>query len=241
MTERFLRVECRLASPVAGLNPPHLDSLLELVYARRAKSIMESSNGDRHAYQIAGAGQSIALDAVGKLPIPISRVWVDELPIPRCSSPILGAVDSDHAAHYTTAFPLGKSEHLVESERTKIMQTGGRFKSFRLPLRMRLVDRIVWFCVSREAPTELRRRIRSVRQLGKKTSQGHGVIAEWIVDKIDADHSWYANSPDGPVLMRPLPSDMPHPAGLLGARRSFGGCVGPYWDRRFFREIIEPC
>lgn len=239
--ERFLRVECRLATPVAGLNPPHLDSLLELVYSRLAKSIMESSNGDRHAYIIASPGHDVAIDAIGKLPIPICRTWIGELPIPRCSSPILGAVTSDHAAHYTTAFPLGKAEHVTEPERTKIMQTGGRFKSFRLPLRMQLVDRIVWFCVSREKPSELRKRVRQIRHLGKKSSQGHGVIAEWIVEPCEHDWSWYADSPAGPVLMRPLPADMKHPAGLIGFRRSFGGCVGPYWDRRFFTEIIEPC
>lgn len=244
MTNRFVRVECRLATPLAGPQAPYLDSLLELSMARHAKSIQESSNGSRHAYEIADRGQAIALDAVGKLPIPIARVHVNGLPIPCCSSPVVGCVSSEHAAHYTSAFPLDKAEHLHESDRSQLRQGGGRFKSFRLPLRMRLIDRIVWFAALRPMPSvasEVRKLLKVFHHIGKKTSQGHGVVAEWIVERIDADYSWYAESEAGPVLMRPLPAEMEHPSGLLGARRSFGGCVGPYWQRDFWTEIVEPC
>lgn len=239
--DRFVKVTCRLAMPVAGLQAPYLDALCEAIMARKAKTIQESKNGHRHAYAIGGHGQSIATDAVGKLPIPIKRVWVDDLPIPCCSSPILGTVESDHAAHYTTAFPIDKAEHLHESERTKIMQTGGRFKSFMLPLRVRLVDQIVWYAVLRTAPTGLRQLLQKAISVGKKGSQGYGAVQGWSVETCKEDWSWYAESPDGPVLMRPLPAAMDHPQNLQGFRKSFGGCVGPYWQRDFWREIVEPC
>lgn len=239
--DRYVKVTCRLASPMAGLDAPYLDSLCELVLAHRAKSIMETSGGHRHRYTIQPRGQEIDVSAVGKLPIPIVRRTVDELPVPRCSSPIVGNVMSDHATHYTSAFPLDKAERLSEKERTKIMQSGGRFKSFRLPLRMRLTPCVVWFAALNDQPSTLKKLLRKIRHLGKKASQGHGVVAEWIVEPIEDDWSWYADSPDGPVLMRPLPADMDHPDGLSGFRQSFGGCVGPYWQRDFWREILEPC
>jgi len=239
--ERYVRVECRLATAVGGTDGLYLDSILEASMCRRAKTFMESSHGDRHAYFVPSHGDSLPVDAVGKLPIPIVRARVGDLWIPRCSSPIFGETLADDAANYTTAFPLDKVEHLAESERTKIMQSGGRYKSFRLPLRVRLVERMVWFAATNHPPSELRRRLGQIRHIGKKTSQGWGVVAGWSVDLIDNDHSWYAESDDGPVLMRPLPADMEHPEGLIGARRGFGGCVGPYHDRRFWREIVEPC
>lgn len=148
---------------------------------------------------------------------------------------------SDTHGHYTSMFPLSKTEYLSESERTKIMQSGGRFKSFRLPLRMRMIERVVWFASLKEQLSDLRKLLKKVHHLGKKASQGHGVIAGWDVEPIDHDLSWYAPSNSGPVLMRTLPRDMDHPKGLIGYQASFGGCVGPYWQRDFWREIIEPC
>src|SRR5690606_16508648 len=35
--ERFVQVTCRLATPLAGLQPPYLDALCELAMARKAK------------------------------------------------------------------------------------------------------------------------------------------------------------------------------------------------------------
>lgn len=239
--DRPVKVTCVLATPVAGLQAPYLDSLCELIMARKMKSIQESSNGHRHMYDIQMRGQPIPLDGVGKIPIPIARRNVDGLPIPRCSSPILVDVVSDHASHFTSAFPIEKYEYLHEKERSKVRQSGGRFKSFRIPLRMRLVDRIVWFAVLRDQMTVLRRLLKQIHHIGKKSSQGHGIIKEWIVEGVDNDYSWYATSGDGTVLMRPLPADMDHPSDLIGYRKTFGGFVGPYWQRDFWREIYEPC
>lgn len=239
--DRFVKVTCNLASPVAGLQLPYLDALVTWRMARRAKSIMESANGARHQYEIAERGHEIAPDALGKIPIPISTVWVGRLPIPRCSNPIAGEVASDYAAHFTSAFPLDQSHKVVSTDMGRVRMGGGRFKSFRLPLRLRLVDRIVWFAVLREMPSVLRHLLKDIRNIGKKTSQGHGVVAGWDIEIIESDLSWYAPSDDGPVLMRTLPHEMEHPHGLLGARRYFGGCVAPYWQRDFWTEILEPC
>lgn len=237
---RNVKVTAVMASGLAQ-DPPRLDSLCELIMASKMKSIQESRNGHRHQYEIRERGFAIDTEGVGKIPIPIARRFVDGLPIPLCSDPICGEAASDSAHYYTSAFPTHRVASLNEGERTKIMQSGGRFKSFRLPLRVRHVDRIVWFAVLREKPQRLRYLLRRVDYLGKKTSQGFGRVSEWIVEPFEHDFSWYAETERGPLLMRPLPVSINHPSGLWGMRQSFGGCVGPYWQRDFWREIYEPC
>jgi hypothetical protein len=241
--DRPVKVTAKLAGPLGGPQPPYLDSLCELALAGRAKSIQESSGGHRHDYPLVPRGQPVPREALGKLPIPIKRIHVAGLPVPRASSPIIPSPTSDHAAYYTSAFPLGRSDQLTEKERTKISPGGGRFKSHRLPLRLRVVPRVVWFAVLNDRPGRLRSLLkREIRFLGKKSSQGYCQVTEWLVEPIEEDYSWYAGCDDlGVVLMRPLPAEMDHPPGLCGYRRTFGGCVGPYWQRDFWTEILEPC
>lgn len=235
-----VKVTCELASSMAGHKAPYLDSLCELVMASKMEAVQESRNGHRHAYAIAERGQPIDVSGVGKIPIPIARKVVNGLPVPKCSSPIY-ETPHDSVCYYTSAFPLDKADRLTAKEQTKIAQTGGRFKSFRLPLRKQLAPRVVWFAVLRERPTRLRKLLKPVTNLGKKTSQGHGVVANWTVERIDEDYAWYADSDLGTVLMRPLPLEMDHPPNLTGYRESFGGCCGPYWQHDFWTEIVEPC
>lgn len=243
---RFAKVTAVLATEMAGA-APYLDALCELVMASKIKTVQESSNGHRHDYEIRGRGQSVALDAPGKIPIPIIREMVNGVPIPHCSSPIVAVAESDSASHYTSAFPIGRGVMLASKERTKIQQTGGRYKSFRLPLRNRVIDRVVWFAALRvgnngSSPmSQLRRLLKRVQHIGKKTSQGHGMVKEWIVEACEQDWSWYAPGPLGTVLMRPLLATMDHPSDLAGYRRAFGGVHGPYWQREFYREIVTPC
>ena len=80
-----------------------------------------------------------------------------------------------------------------------------------------------------------------MRHIGKKSAHGYGLVAEWIVEPCEQDLSWYASTDQGTLLMRPLPAELDHPSDLIGHRRAFGGCVGPYGQRDFWREIYEPC
>lgn len=80
-----------------------------------------------------------------------------------------------------------------------------------------------------------------IHRLGKKGSMGYGTVSRWEVRETDNDYSWFAASDCGTVLMRPLPVGDYLPADLIGARRSYGGCVPPYWQTEFWTEIVEPC
>jgi hypothetical protein len=246
---RPVKVTAVLSAPLGG-DAPMLDALCESVMAGRMGAVAASSGGHRHGYTRHARGQDVHDDAPGKIPIPVAREWIDGLPVPRCSSPVLPVAACDRATHYASAFPIDKTGLLAPRELTKVTASGGRFKSFRLPLRTRLVDRVVWFAALRpkrkgqaaSSPmAQLRKLLRQVHGIGKKDRHGYGTVAEWLVEPIDDDLSWFAPSEAGPVLMRPLPVTAELPDGLLGCRRDYGGVCGPYWQRSFWVERVTPC
>lgn len=240
--DRPVKVTCVLTGPLGGMEPPKLDALCELLQARRVRTVHQSEHGHRHFYEVVGGGQEISPAAQGKLPIPIKRITSPcGLHVACVSNPIVAEPLCDDVAHYTSALDTSQALRLELKERTKVMQSGGRFKSFRLPLRLQVLDRIVWFAVLRDQASDLRKLLKQCTHIGKKTSQGYGRVKEWIVETVDHDWSWFAESPDGPVLMRSLPASIALPEGCIGYRQSFGGCVGPYWQRTFWREVWEPC
>src|SRR6202035_2656309 len=147
--------------------------------------------------------------------------------------------------HFAKRFSAEKSGLLAETERRVIAVSTGPLKSYRLPLRVRPVDRIVWFCAGRtegRAPACLiRKLLREVFAIGKKTSFGFGQVARWDVEFADEDWSWFAPSSAGTVLMRTLPATARLPSNLIGFKRSFAAPVAPYWMRENATEVVTPC
>lgn len=228
---RPLKITCRLASPLAG-DPPYLDSVLEWAVQRRWKAILASSNGYRH--------DGIDSGVPGTIPIPVRRIRVDGFAhlLPLCSNPILPA-SSETVEHYARRIEV--DAEYVRPSRLRVVDTqAGPLKASRLPLRIRPVDRIVWFAVG--APKEVRYRLkRFIPAIGKKVVLGYGRVAEWIVEFAEDDWSWFAPSEHGPVLMRVLPASIRFPDGLIGYRHWFGAPVGPYWSHANYCEVLMPC
>ena len=238
MNLRPVKVTAYLASPLA-LSPdgqgPYLDAICEWAMSCRMRTISACSNG-RHSFDAARRrGQEV--EKPGQIPIPIERWHVDGLPIPLCSSGIY-AETPQRVEHYAKRFPTERAAMLDPRDRGVLQTTGGPHKSFRLPLRVVDTDRVVWFAALRETPSTLRSLLnKHVSLIGKKTSQGFGVVWRWEVETVERDLSWWA---DG-VLMRPLPQSVRVPAGARGYRNSFCGVTPPYWQRGFWRESITPC
>lgn len=237
---RLVKVTAHLLSPLAlspdGV-PPHLDALCELVMARKALSIADSSNGHRHAIDRSRPrGQPV--ETPGQLPIPIVRERVDGLPIPRCSQGII-ADSRETAEHYHCAFPVERAQLLSTKSRTTLATTGGTYKSMRLPLRIISVPSVVWFAELREQPARLRGILRKITTLGKKAVYGYGLVGEWRVESTDIDAAWFAESSAGKVLMRPLPISIVNDS-VLGKRRDFGAVCGPYWQANLFVDRWSP-
>lgn len=219
-----LRVICTLASDLAG-DVPHLDAILEQVAS------MHFPGG-------VPRGQPVPRNLVGTLPIPIRRKHLAGLPIPLCSSGIVSEVRSDQHSHFTRS--IAAEDFSCVDSRRRMSTTGGVYRSYRLPLRVRTADQIVWFCVGWRR--DLLHELKHIQFIGKKNSQGFGRVVSWEVEHDEEDRSWYASGPGGRlVLMRPLPVCDEVPNDLLGARRWHGGCCPPYWQKDLHCEIWDPC
>lgn len=238
-----LCVIASLYKPLAG-EPPQLDSLL-------IKSWFDQ-NGDWEDHS--GIRCSVSGDAVdtSNVPIPIERIAVETtsqsgevetILIPRSSSGFLNETQSEYVDYYAKRLSIEHCQSLAPSERKAIMTNAGWTKSYRLPLRVRVVDHVVWFCVGdADGVFDL---IKDVQSIGKKRAYGYGLVAEWTVKKIEPpSHDrwpWWDNVNNVPRLLRPLPQDLETVAGLTGWKPDFGACTDPYWHPDRYREIVVPC
>lgn len=231
-----LLIKAHLASPLAG-EPPHLDSLLEwalsLYHGRRA--------GGRPGYKV---DRALPAPPQAEIPIPIGRrsvtgedgqVWE----VARCSAPILATAHADEHEYTNKRIAVELAGLLDPAARTVVATTNSWTKSHRLPMRVRRIEVVAWFAVGNRKA--VRRSLKKVQAIGKKPSVGYGRVREWTVERIDQDHSWFAPSEVGPVLMRPLPVGAALPEGLIGCRRDFGSAVPPYFHPDRYTEIWSPC
>lgn len=222
-----LLVTARLASAVAA-DAPRLDALLEYVLSlHHAKGVP--------GYKIDRSGPA---PPQAEIPIPIARRSLGPWQIAMCSDPIYGLAP-ESVEHVAKRVGVENAAMLDPSSRVVVATTNSWTKSHRLPLRMRLVERVAWFAVGYRR--ELLKVLRRVEFLGKKRSIGNGRVAGWSVERCELDCSWFAPSDRGPVLMATLPAGDWLPAGLAGYRNGFGGCCPPYWHPERYTEIVVPC
>lgn len=227
---RPVLVTARLVSPLAG-DAPRLDSLLQATLAVHHAKKIPGSKIDR-AFPLT--------PDLSTIPIPLARQRIGGWDVACCSWPILGPVHEDKSEYVTKKIATENAAMLAPQSRTVVTTTNSWTKSYRLPLRTRLVERVAWFAVV-DGPSRLRQVLKRVESIGKKPSIGYGRVAEWTVEPVEEDHSWFAPSPAGPVLMTALPAGDWLPSGLVGYRRDFGACVSPYWHQDRYTEIVVPC
>lgn len=225
---RQLKVTAHLISPIIG-DVPHLDSLLENEMAQRLGVAAKFHRGD-------------AIPPPGVIHIPMLRgAFGSEPHIARCSSPIY-RTDHEYVERFAKRLATDHSALLADDERRVLPVGNGTYKSYRLPLKVQCVSRVVWFCRGHRRP--IKSLLRSVKSLGRKRSIGYGRVAKWDLEMIEGDYSWFApatNDSESVVLMRPLPWSDQLPANLIGHRRGFGACAPPYWHPSRFAEIVVPC
>ena len=228
-----LRITAYLSSPLAG-EAPHLDSLLE--YALTPHLI---GNGTIPREHVQRSGPCYP---EGTVPIPLARQWVAGRCVARCSSPIIAIPTSETVEYYAKRIGVENAGLLAPSERKIVTTTNSWTKSYRLPLRCRRVDRIAWFATGSRREV-LRLLTREITAVGKKTSDGYGVVSKWVVDRVDEDWSWFAGIGDGDdvALMRPLPAGDYLPQNLVGYREGFGACSAPYWHQSRYCPLVSPC
>jgi hypothetical protein len=227
-----LRVVAHLASPLAG-DAPHLDALLVYVASRlHGKDAVPGYKVDR----------SLPCPQTDHLPIAMLRTRIGGWNVPRCTSPILEPPTSDYVEYVAKRIAVEHSGLLAENERKVVTTTNEWTKSYRLPLRVRTVKRVVWLCVGNRRG--MLNYLKYVPSIGKKIAHGYGRVEQWEIERLgDVPHDrwpWWIDSEAGPVLMRPLPEVDGLPE-FLGAKMDYGACVDPYWHRDRYGRIVVPC
>jgi len=96
-----------------------------------------------------------------------------------------------------------QSEHLDwGKKKAKFSGSDGQFKSYDLPLFLKLTERIDWFVVGDKEQIKLA--LSTVTHLGKKRSYGFAYVSEWSVKEIDYDWSFEKER----RVTRPIPLEM---------------------------------
>lgn len=228
-----LRVVSHLSGQLAG-DAPHLDALLTFVASRLGGKDAEPG------YKI-DRRNSLPTDVV---PIPMLRTPAGRFGVARCTSPILGPVESDRHEYFAKRIGVEHAGLLGDGERKVVTTTNSWTKSYRLPLRCRTVQQVAWLCIGNRR--EILKLLKEVPSIGKKVAHGYGRVDHWECERLgDPAHSfwpWWIDSDAGPVLMRPLPLEWRGlPSNLLGAKQDYGACVDPYWHQDRYAEIVVPC
>ncbi len=226
-----LLVTAHLCTPLAG-DAPQLDGLLEWALSPFFDRAQPCADGH---YKLTRAGPA---PKQGGIPIPLVRVWLGPWLVARCSSPILGPC-VETVDHICKRLSTENASLLDPAERTIVSTTNSWTKSYRLPLRVRRVELVRWFCCGHAR--EVRKALKRVHAIGKKPADGYGRVARWTAEPTPDDLSWYAPHDAGRVLMRPLPNGPWLPKDLIGFKRDFGACCPPQWHPERATEIIVPC
>lgn len=238
-----LKITAHLSSPLAGDDAPHIDSLLVFLASRRCgKDTVPGYKVDR----------KFSCPDTSDIAIPILRERVSvefrgrqiDCSLARTSSPILSPHAGEWFEHIAKRLGVEHSGIISPEERRVVTTTNNWTKSYRLPLRVRRIDKIVWYAVgTRRKVLEM---VQDVSSLGKKISVGYGLVSKWEVENLgDVPHRWWPlwwHSDAGSVLMRPVPqrwSDLP--SDLIGAKSFFGACSDPYWHQDRYQDILIPC
>jgi len=104
-------------------------------------------------------------------------------------------------------------------KRGKIIIEQGAYKAYHMPIFYFIADRIEWYCVG--IGDEIRRLLGACTHLGKKTTQGWGRVATWLIESWPED--WSVRR-DG-KLTRGVPArdagEIPQDMHLYGIRPSY--------------------
>lgn len=222
--ETCLKITANLATPIAG-DVPFLDAIIE----------WEMSQRQGLAYKIQ---RHQPAPPYGEIHIPMLRRRIGGVLVPCCSAPICSP-EIETVEHCAKRLAVEHSG-LVAGDKRRIVATGNNaYKSYRLPLHLRIVHRIVWFAIARRR--HVLKLLKSVQSLGRKRSYGYGRVDRWEAEYVDQDWSWFASCDQGQVLMRPLPLCEALPDDLIGSRPDFGAVAPPMWHPDRYLERVVPC
>jgi CRISPR type IV-associated protein Csf3 len=117
-----------------------------------------------------------------------------------------------------------------QGRRGKISEQSGRYKAYRMPLNILILPCLEWYAVGDlEAVREL---CQDIAAIGKKVSQGYGIVDRWEIEPWPEDWSEVREG----KLTRAV-FDLPEET--TGRRRIYG-VRPPYWQRENQFEVWMP-
>lgn len=173
------------------------------------------------------------------LSLPLDEFTIGKESIYCSSFAIYNSESKEGKSFWAKHFPYEYSNLLNKREGDrKICATGGRFRSYMMPMMMIIANRIIWFV--RGDKQEIRKLLFRITGIGKKCAYGYGYIAEWKIKEIDKDYSILYDAGDKYILMRNIP-DLPKLDKPIENRKGYYAIKPPYWHPYWKRECYMPC
>lgn len=225
MSDNF-KIICELSSPLCG-NAPMLDALLcsEMIFKQRLCSPGEKLT------------KSDPISKFKEPRIPLRSIRYNNIPLYFVSSPIF-ICNYEFREDFCYHFEPELSFLLSNLEKKSISSTSGIYKDRRLPVRLQIIKKIVWFCSGTKNSTlDI---LQNIPSIGTKRKQGFGVVYKWSAVDTDKDYSFYVEEKDKRILMRMIPESMVE-NDMIGYTINYGAVSHPYWHPERFMNIAEPC
>lgn len=139
-----------------------------------------------------------------------------------CSSPHY-ALNHEDATRYRKRWDYHDKHLDWGKKKPKFSTSEGHTKSYDLPLYLREIPRIDWFCRGDQGLID--RYLSRVRYIGKKRSYGYGRVDRWEIVGFDRDWSLWRNG----QITRPVPLRLVDGIEYRGETLMRWGWRSPYW------------
>jgi len=219
------KVICELCSPLCE-DAPQLDALLcnELIFKQRLCIFGKKlSRGD-------------PISEFKEPRIPLRSIRYNNMPIYFSSNPIY-ICNYEFREDFCYHFESELFFLLLNMERKSISATSGIYKDRRIPIRLKLVKKIVWFCCgTKNSVLEI---LQNISSIGTKRKQGFGIVLKWEVEDVEKDYSFFIKKDNKRILMRNMPKDLIEDD-VIGYTIKYGAVSPPYWHPGRFMNIAFP-
>jgi len=182
-----LRITALLSSPVAVFDDysPSLDALLEWLWLDE-RGLASSAPRPADIIQV---------------DLPVKKGYLGEEWYWCCSSPHY-LLDREQTTKFRKRWDYQDKHCNWGKKKAKFSTSEGHTKSYDLPLYLRTINQIDWFCVGDRA--EFQQLLNNCPNIGKKRSYGYGKVQSWKVEEFPEDWHLFRNG----YLARPIPAEL---------------------------------
>ena len=212
----FLRVTAYLINSIAVSDDwsPSLDSLIDLSVLQKEATHLVCPNPSLE--------QIKESEKYYEKYHPIAKTEFEGEVFRACSSPYY-LFQAEDTTRYRKRWDYQEKHLDWGKKKAKFSTSEGHTKSYDLPLYLRVVNSIDWFCIG-DLQT-LKQYLSFIRYLGKKRSYGYGQIEKWEVKEFTQDWSLFK---DG-LITRPIPFRLVQNQPFHGNTIMRWGWRSPYW------------